>query len=252
MKLTGRPQSEIDRALLSRVDFTAGDADQLLVTAALLARFEAWDRAIALCREATDRNPWRSEPWLIARRYADRSSQPEHILWSRIGILKYLWTDDFDTQHAEATETLRELQRSLTAAGNSETAQKVKTELDEALIHDLRIRVEWAGDGDVDLSVAEPGKQTCSFRNKVTKNGGVLLLTGDGTLPKGKRGPSVEEYLCREAPSGQYTITLRLVTGKVITGKVMVVVTQYENTTAEKKTRLPVAVGAGMVKSKSN
>ena len=244
MNLAGRPQKDVDRALLSRVDFAKNAPDQLLVTAALLARFDAFDQAIAMCREATERDPWHSDAWLLARRVADRSRSVEHVRWSRLGILKYVWSDNFDSLHAEARTTLNDLQQSLTAAGRSDAASEVREDLRQALQRDLRIRVEWAGLGDVDLIVNEPGNQTCSYRRKLTSNGGVMIHTSDGASAAAVKGRSAEEYLCREAPSGTYDVTVRLVSGRVITGNVVVQVTQYENTPAETTKRVQIAVGS--------
>lgn len=244
MKLANRPQKEIDRVLLSRVDFATNSPQQLLITIALLARFEAWDQAIALCTELTERNPYQSDVWLLIRRYADNSRSPEHILKSRIGILKYAWPEDYADVHAEAKARLQELQQSLEREGHGELASEVRESLAEALERDLQIRIEWAGGADVDLSVTEPGGQVCSFRQRVTANGGLLVNTSDGGRQTDRRGGHVEEYVCRVAASGEYTVGLRLITGRVTTGRVIVEVTQYANTPMERTQRIRVPVGA--------
>ena len=245
MSLAERPQKEIDRALLSRVDFSTLRPDQVLITAAMLARFEAWDRAIELCRELVDRNPYQSELWSIIRRYADSSKAPEHILYSRTGILKFAWPEDYQGMHGEAKAKLQELIEAAEKNGSTALASQVREELADAQSRDIHIRVEWAGDADVDLQITEPGDHECSFRNRVTPNGGLLVRTDDGRRTQtGRPTANVEEYVCRVAPSGVYVATLKLITGKVTTGKVTLRVTQYENTAHEKKHSIRVPIVA--------
>ena len=59
MQITGRPQAQIERVLLSRVDFTVADVSNMLFSAAYLVRFGATDRALTLYRQASRMAPTR-------------------------------------------------------------------------------------------------------------------------------------------------------------------------------------------------
>jgi hypothetical protein len=207
MKLAEWPQEDIDRALLSRVDFATNDLSQMLITASLLSRLQSWDQAIALCKEATDRNPWVPEVWLKARTIADRSGDPRHILWTRTGILTHVWNRDADNLHKEAEQTVRDLLASATQNGSPDRAREIAKALDDALAWDLKITAQWAGDGD------------------------------------GGKGRKKEEYRCQKAPTGNYEVVLRLVGGRVVTGNVLLRIARYSGTDKEQTDQIRVPVG---------
>ena len=234
MKLAGRPQTQIDRVLLSRIDFAAGNEAQMLVTASYMARFGAYDQAIKICREAAKRNPWQPATWGLARRVADGSRDPEAIIWSRVGTMQQVWTDGFEDEHAEAMTVLRDLEQKMTAAGDPQMASRARDAITSARSRDLRIRVSWVGDADIDLIVDEPNKQRCSRKNRLTSNGGMLIRQSGG----GKQGRHTEEYVCVKAPSGEYEVNVRYIFGRVITGKARVEVIRYQNTDQEKRISL--------------
>jgi hypothetical protein len=245
MKLAEWPQEEIDRALLSRVDFATNDLSQILITASLLSRLKSWDQAIALCKEATDRDPWVPEVWLKARTIADRSGDPKHVLWTRTGILNHVWNRDADDLHKEAEQTIRDLL--VTAKKNDlpTLAHEIDKALHGALAWDLMITAQWAGDGDVDMVIHEPNELVCDRRNQITDNGGLLThMSGGG------KGRKKEEYRCQEAPTGDYEVVLRLIGGRVITGKVLLRITHYSGTDKEQtdEVRVPVGETDGRVK----
>ena len=245
MKLAERPQKEIDRALLSRVDFASGDVAQFLITASLLSRMQAFDRAMELCQELTRHNPWQPVIWIKAKSIADNSGNPEHILRARVGILKHVWTNDADALHEEAKLTLEELSTEARRAGRLELADRIQDALQAATTCDLMVQAEWAGDGDVDLLISEPGGHQCDHRHRITKNGGLMTRISAG----GKRRQT-EEYRCLEAPNGDYEITVRLIRGRVITGRVVMRVTRYAGTSHEetRTVRVPVGTDDGQVR----
>ncbi len=244
MKLAKRPQEDIDRALLSRIDFASGDVSQMLIGASLLSRLKSWDAAMDICREATRRDPWQPEAWMMARSVADRSKNPRHILWSRTGILKYVWTRDVEELHQEARQAIDDLLQAAEESGPQELVSDIREQLHEATSWDLHVQAQWAGDGDVDLSVTEPGDVTCDRRNRVTKNGGVLTRMSSGGRKK------QEEYRIQLAPSGEYEVVLRLIRGSVVTGNVVLRVSRYIGSDHEqtKTLRVPVTVEDGRVK----
>lgn len=245
MQLAKRPQEEIDRALLSRVDFAGNDVSQMLIGASLLSRMKSWEAAIDICREATRRDPSAPEPWLLARSIADRSGRPDAILWSRTGILQHVWTSEATELHKEARQAIEDLLEKAQEEGPQELVSQIREERQAANSWDLVVTARWAGTGDVDLSVVEPGDITCDRRNKVTKNGGILSQTSGGG--KGKRQ---EQYRCQKAPSGDYEVVLKLIQGTVVTGNVVLRVSRYIGSDHEQTStlRVPVTVDDGRVK----
>src|SRR5690606_15116981 len=52
LKLAGRPEEEVERAFLSRLDFTIADVDSMIFSAAYLRRLDANDAALRLYRQS--------------------------------------------------------------------------------------------------------------------------------------------------------------------------------------------------------
>lgn len=243
MQLAGRAQKEINRVLLSRVDFSDGDEAQLLLTASMLSRFNAFSQAIKVCREAVKRNPWQTATWVMAARIADRSGDADAIVWSRTGILKYDWTEGHEQSHAAANAVLMDLEQELRRTGKTAEADSVRSSRETALIRDLRISIAWTGDADLDLVVREPGNHTCSYKSRLTPNGGVLMRQSDGGKGATRRGPQREEYVCVEAPAGDYEVSVKNILGRLIIGKVLIRVTRHEGTEQERTESRFIEIG---------
>ena len=217
MKLAKRPAKEIARVLESRVDFSSGDIPQLLIAVALLSRFEAWDEAMSVCREATELNPQLAESWLLARSVADKSKIPEHLVWARCGILTHVWTDDSAAIHDEARKVITQIAAEFDAVGDSSRAEVVRSQLREASAIDLMLVLRWVGSGDLDLIVTEPNGEVCSYRNRMTSEGGRFTHDDPGSASDGN-ATRYEQYVCRVAAAGDYTAAVRFVLGKATGG----------------------------------
>lgn len=235
MKIAGRPQQQIDRVLTSRIDFAPGNQAQMLVTASMLAGFDAFDRAIEICREAAKRTPWEPTVWAAARKIADRSKDPESVIWSRAGTIQHVWSGDYKTLHEICEIELEDLERQLTTDGKAALASKLRNEKQAALQRDIRITIQWTGDADLDLSVIEPDGQRCSRKVPLTANGGLLIQQSDGGK---ERGTHVEEYVCPIAKSGDYTVQIQHIHGRVIRGAVTIRQVRYENSGHEIRSQL--------------
>lgn len=227
MSVAGRPQKDIDRVLLSRIDFADGNEAQMFVTASVLSQFGAYEQAMNLCREAAKRNPWQPTTWSMAKSIADRSKDQNSIIWSRLGVLRYVWGLNHEIDHREARAVLQEIVEGIE---DSQQRQQLEQQIRVASLRDLRIRIEWVGDADLDLMVTEPNGQTCSFKNGLTTNGGMLIQQSDG----GRRR-QVEEYVCVEALAGEYAVRIRNLFGRLITGRVRVTVIRHEGSPDEQK-----------------
>ena len=241
MKLAGRPSKDIARVLESRIDFSTSDVQQMLITAALLSRFEAWNEAIAICREATELNPEVPQVWLLGRSIADKSKQVDAQVFFRCGILTYDWGTDFESHHEEARKVVNELCQDLEKQDQKEQATTFRKQLADANTRDLSVNLVWVGDADLDLAVVEPGGQKCDRKQKLTLNRGRLVREdspGDSATAK-----HMETYVCQTAPSGEYELRVQFVLGKAVSGTAVLEIIQHAGTPAEKRTAKTVALG---------
>src|SRR5690606_30754859 len=62
MKLAGRPESEIQRVILSLTDFGTANLESMMISGAYLARFGRDDAALRMYRQAARIAPERAEP----------------------------------------------------------------------------------------------------------------------------------------------------------------------------------------------
>ena len=241
MKLAGRSSKDIARVLESRIDFSTSDVQQMLITAALLSRFEAWNEAIAICREATELNPEVPQVWLLGRSIADKSKQVDAQVLFRCGILTYDWGTDFEAHHEEARKVVNELCQDLEKQDQKEQSTTFRKQLADANTRDLSVNLVWVGDADLDLAVVEPGGEKCSRKQKLTMNRGRLVREdspGDSATAK-----HMETYVCHTAPSGEYELRVQFVLGKAVSGTAVLEIIQHAGTPAEKRTAKTVALG---------
>ena len=241
MKLAGRPSKDIARVLESRIDFSTSDVQQLLITAALLSRFEAWNESIAICREATELNPEIPQVWLLGRSVADKSKQVDAQVFFRCGILTYDWGTDFESHHEEARKVVEELCVELENKNLKEQAESFRKQLVEASTRDLVVNLVWVGEADLDLAVVEPSGEKCSRKQKLTSNRGRLVREdspGDSATAKHR-----ETYVCQTALSGEYELRVQFVLGKAVSGTAVLEIIQHAGTGSEKRVSRTVSLG---------
>lgn len=236
MKLAGRPAEDIARVLDSRVDFAATELPQLMMSAALMSRFEAYDEAMVCCREAAKLNPSSEDVWLLARSVSDKSKNPEHQTWARCGILRHVWGSDHELQHDEAIKVLTDLTAQLDRDGKSPDAEKIRTDLAAAKAVDLRINLTWIGPADLDLIITEPGGRECSYRNRATVNGGRLIREEGVGDAKATSAKHTERYVCPVAPNGDYQLAVRFVLGTAVGGTAKLEVIENAGAPNEQRT----------------
>lgn len=227
MEATGRPKSEIERALMSAADFSE-NIDEYMYLAQYLAKRGFEERALKVFRQAGSLDPTRPEPFIHGLQLAQRLNDLEGIEWASLGILSQGWPRDKREVETSARNAAKAVLAQLVEEKRTKEAVDFRARLDKALIRDCKIVVSWTGDADVDVFVEEPSGTICSFRNPRTTSGGMMLgdvASGDGSVPS---GASTETYVCPQAFSGTYKILLRRVWGKITAGKVTVdVYTNY-------------------------
>lgn len=224
MEIVGRPRKEIQRVLLSRIDFSAADVPSMVYSAAYLSRFNADEQALKLYQQASELQPARPEPYIMGLRLAEKLKDPEAILWAATGILTHVWVKDHQAQHEKALNALANLEQSLNQSGRKAEAARVVSERKQALERDLKLELTWNGDGDLDLIVEEPRGTVCSFEAPITAGGGVLLNDGYGP----KQENCIEEYLCASGFPGTYVVRVRYVSGNIVGQRARLKVTRYQ------------------------
>lgn len=212
MEIAGRPKPEVERVLLSKIDFTAADVPSMIYSAAYLTRFDREGRALQLYQQASQLEPTRPEPYVMGLKLARRTKDYKAVAWAAPGVLSYAWTKDHEQLHRQAEDAAREAIEALQKQGDDEAAEELKQAMREARQRDLILKLTWAGNGDLDLVVEEPLGTICSLKTPRTRSGGIL--TRDGFGPKAEN--CFEEYVCAFAVPGDYRVTIRHIAGNIV------------------------------------
>jgi hypothetical protein len=229
MQITGRPQADVERALMSHLDFAATDVDSTLLSAAYLARFGAKEQSLKLYRQASDLEPTRPEGYVLGLRLARELKNYEAVEWAAAGVLRTAWGKNYEQLHREAEDAALEAERALEAAGKESRAEALRVTMKEARIHDLFLRLQWSGDGDLDLSVEEPQGTTASLQEPQTRGGGIHRHDGYGPDPKN----CYEEYICPFAMPGVYVVRVRRIDGTVVGNRAQLTVVRNQGSKNE-------------------
>jgi hypothetical protein len=242
MQLKGSSIADVERALMSGVDFGSTTED-LMYVAQYLARIGLEARALSIFRQVSLVEPLRPEPYLYGLQLAERLRDLEGIRWSSIGILKQAWPKDKGAIVERARRAAAAAVTQLKSEKRNDEAERLQAEIDKAKIRDCIVKITWTGDADVDLLIEEPSGAICAFRNPRTTGGGVLL--GDTSSEDGRAAGSAtnETYECPEAFSGTYRVLLRRVWGKITAGKVTVDVYAHYGTPQQKHMREQIPLG---------
>ena len=87
---SGAPKDEVERALMSAVDFS-NNVEEVLNVATFMTHLEMDQRALKLYQEVADLNPYRPEPFINGLAAAQRLKDEEGIRWACLGILSQEW-----------------------------------------------------------------------------------------------------------------------------------------------------------------
>lgn len=221
MQADGRSLDDVDRTLMSAVDFVEGP-EQMLYLAEYLAGVGLEKRALQLLRQVSAAEPMDPRPYTHSLRIAKKLDDLSAIQWATVGILSLAWNDEeaavWHEAYALAASTLDRLRSENRKADADEYQQK----LDQSLIRDIVVIISWTGDADLDLELEEPSGTICSARNRRTPSGGVLLGDNSRRLDKKSNVMASESYVCPQGFDGVYRALVRRVWGKLATGKVSV------------------------------
>ena len=229
MEVVGRPKEEIERVLLSGVDFTAVSVPNMLYSAAYLTRFGRKERALDLYRQASMIDPTRPEAYVLGLKLARDLNDADGVQWAATGIVMRAWTKDHTALHKEAEQAALDMEQTLRKKGEFTAADKLVAAMAEARQRDLVVELTWSGAADLDLIVEEPLGTVCSFDTPRTAGGGVLVHDGFGPDQKN----TYEKYVCPLGFAGDYRVKVRYVWGDVVGKRAVLKLTRYLGTPQE-------------------
>lgn len=239
MEKAGKPREEIERVLLSTVDFSAVNVQNLLHSAAYLVRFGAKQKGLELYRQASNVDPARLEPYLHGLRIAREADDPATLGWAATGILTRAWSKNYESLHREAEAIVRDFEKSLRSKGRNDEADALSQQLAAALVRDMVVELQWSGKADLDLLVEEPGGATCSINQPATGGGGVFVHDGMGGTPQ----DSFDKYVCPQGQPGAYRAIVRYVSGDVVGKRALLRIVRYQGTPYQVEERIAVPLG---------
>ena len=240
MRISGRPTAEIERALLSRIDFSAVDVPSMLYSAAYLTRFEARAQALSLYQQASRLSPVTPEPYALGLDLAVKLQDLDAIEWAVTGILTHVWTRDFRQRHDAAVDAARDTVMALRQAGQTARADQMAAAIAAAQQRDLMVTLDWNGVGELDLHVEEPLGTVCHFDNRQTRSGGALVHDGFGPVQRN----CYEKYVCAFAARGEYRLVINHVSGDIVGKRATLTIRRYAGTADEQVHSHPVVLDA--------
>lgn len=227
MQLDHAPKQEIERALMSAIDFSSGP-NHMLVVASLMSRLGLDSRALKLYQDVAQMEPLRPEPYSWGLEAAKRLEDEEAIRWACIGILSQEWPKEHLGIREEAFNTAKAQLQKLLDEKKNDVAQKFNESIREALVRDAIVKVTWSGESDLDLIVEEPSGSVCSQHNPRTISGGIFLGDAVSSLADAGTDGAYEVYVVPKGFKGDYKMLVRKVWGDVTAGKITVdVFTNY-------------------------
>ncbi len=238
MEFAKRPKEDVERAMLSRVDFTAANFPDILESAAYLKSLGCAGQALALYRQAARLAPARPEAYILGLRVARDLKDVPAVEWGAAGVLTNVWQTGYEAHHREAENIAAVVDESLRKTGRVAEADSLKASIAAAHQRDLILRLTWAGNADMDLSVEEPNGGVCSFDNRFTQGGGAH--THDGYGPK--IANCFEEYICASALPGDYVVRVSVLSGDVVGRRAELMIRRYVGTADESVKTMPIPI----------
>ncbi|OYW13998.1 MAG: hypothetical protein B7Z55_16155 [Planctomycetales bacterium 12-60-4] len=190
--------------------------------AAYLARFERYPQAIRCCRQAAELEPNRPEPYCEALRLARRGKDLETQAWAAVGILAFAWGPRHAALREDAAGAVSDVRQAWRAKNRWMNLAEFDAAVAQAERVDLRLKVEWSGAGDLDLTVIEPRDSTCSRDHPYSPGGGIFVHDGAGPTADN----CYDEYVCPIAWSGEYRVRVTHSWGNIVGKRATVVVTR--------------------------
>ena len=221
MQILGRPNAEIERAIMSAVDLSDNLQDAMLA-AIYMSRNGMVDRSLRVLEDLSKANPSATQPYEVGLSIAEQHNNIRGLRWTSKGVLAQEWPDKPELAK-RARYAAAAVKTELKKAGNVEELVAFENEIAAARQRDCFIEVTWTGDADIDVYVDEPGGTICSRLNPRTTAGGIYY--GDVySIGKSNSGLMKEQYVLPKGFSGDYRLIIRRMMGEVTSGKVNVAI----------------------------
>ena len=229
MQAAGSPKEEIERAVMSAVDFCDNPGDMMFIGTYLM-QLGLNERALDIFHQVAQQDPVRPEPYMLGLKAARELNDLDGLRWASLGILNQAWTKDQEKVWEAGVGVAKETIERLKKEKRDKEADKFLAELNQAVARDCVVAVHWTGEADVDLQVLEPSGAVCSLRNPRTTAGGVMLGDVLSQTNSDNSGGHSAVYVCPKGFDGTYRLKVWRVWGKVTTGKVTVeVITHFRD-----------------------
>jgi hypothetical protein len=216
--------AEVERAETSVAALEPLDAQGFLKAAQAMADQGRFDRALAFCKQSALLEPNVPHPYADALVYAEKSKDADALAWAAGHLARRDWPLKNQEYQNKAKDSVR---KASVLINRKADIERIRAAMERTLQRDLSIRLSWSGnDGSLALKVKEPTGSVCSFLDRQTIGGGVLL---GGTLDQ----PRGETYVAAEAFPGEYTITVERIWGRPLGDKAQVEITRYKGTPRE-------------------
>ena len=229
MQAAGSPKEDIERAVMSAVDFCDNSGDMMYIGKYLM-QLGLNERALDVFRQVAQQDPVRPEPYMLGLKAARELNDLDGLRWASLGILNQAWTKDQEKVWETGVGVAKEVLDRLKKENRTKEADEFLAELNKAMSRDCVVAVHWTGDADVDLQVLEPTGAVCSLRSPRTTAGGVMLGDVLSQTNSDNSGGHSAVYVCPKGFDGSYQLKVWRVWGKVTTGKVTVeVITHFRD-----------------------
>lgn len=236
LEASGGTPEEIERARVSAVDLEPTDARGYLKASKAMSEQKRYDRALAYCRQAALVDGSSPDPYMEALTYAELARDGAAMEWAAGKLLRQDWTTNNEGLHSQAGSKLKSLAEVLAREKRQAEAERLAAAASSLRERDLKIVLSWQGEADLDLEVREPIGTACTFLQRQTPGGGILL--GDIVADAGRReGTTRETYVAAKAFPGAYQITVRRIWGRPLGGKATVEIIRNEGTPRESRER---------------
>lgn len=238
MELAKRPKADVERVMLSRVDFTAAIVPEMILSAAYLKQLGLEERALVMYQQASRLAPARPEPYLRGLQIARELNDAKAVEWGAVGVLTNVWLSGYAAHHREAENIAAVVEEKLRKDGRTSDAETLKAAVAAAHQRDLMLKLTWAGNADLDLSVEEPNGGICSSENPFTTAGGAY--THDGYGPKASN--CFEEYICASALPGDYVVRVSANDGETVGRRATLMIRRYVGTPDESTKTMSIPI----------
>jgi hypothetical protein len=162
--------------------------------------------------------------------YAELAKDSEAMEWAAGNLLGRDWPSDSRALHDKAQDRLKALGQLLQAEHRQADAERMTAAADRLRSRDLAVYLTWQGEADLDLEVKEPIGSVCTYLNRQTPAGGILI---GGTLAERTH----QSYVAAQAFPGDYEVTVRRVWGRPLGSKATLEIVQHQGSRDETRHR---------------